>query len=149
MAWLWKLQWIWMIINCLVNSGKWAVVHEYGIIEMGPTQVTCKRCLWKHPKYFISEAKYCQACKSNVHFFLEHNVYLEKTLSNFPFVATLMLTHRHWSLTFILDYFCVFIFKTLGLYLANSLFFQSLLSPQLEFLIEENKWCLKLPIRNL
>lgn len=52
------------------------------------------------------------------------------------------------------DYFCAFVFKTLGLYLANSLSLTSLfplncfLSPQLEFLIEET-WHFKLLISPL
>lgn len=83
-----------------------------------------------------------------IHIFLEHNVYLEKTH------LFLLLLLYCWDIGtevwLTLDYFCALVFKTLGLCLANSFSFlpDFFFPPQLEFLIEENKWCLKLPIRN-
>lgn len=65
--------------------------HKHGTIEMKPTQVTSERYLAKASRilHFRGESMPSMQIKSNV--FPEHNVCLEKPLSDFPFVVTLML----------------------------------------------------------
>lgn len=74
----------------------------------------------------------------------------KKLFQTFFLLLTLLLTHEGTEVQLILVYFCVLIFKTLGLYFANSFLPpKSFLSPQLEFLVEENKWCHQLQTRNI
>lgn len=62
--------------------------------------------LLKHSKYFISESKGCQACKSNPNLFW-NIMSIWRKLSDFPFVVALMIMHRHWSHTHFRLFLCI------------------------------------------
>lgn len=81
-----------IIINCLVNSGKWAVEHKYETLEMKPAQVASKRCLAEASKVprFRGRRMPSMQMKSS---FLEHYVYLDNTFFWLPFCCYLSPTH--------------------------------------------------------
>lgn len=135
---------------------EWAVVHKCRTIEMEPTQVTSERCLAEAFKILNFRGERMPSLQIKSISFLEHNVYLEKTLSNVAFVVPLVLTHRHWSLTYFGLFLCirfqnikpVFSIFSLSLFLSLSFSLPQSLLSQLEFLIEKNKWYLILLTRN-
>lgn len=125
-------------INCLVNSGKWEVEHKYGTLEMRPTQVTSERCLAKAFKILHFRGKRMPSIQIKSKSFLEHNVYLGKTLSDFPFVVTLMFMHRHWSPTHFRLFLCIRFQNIRPVFgkFSLSVFF----SPNVFFLLSWNFW---------
>lgn len=119
---------------------------------MRPTQVTSERCLAKSFKILHCRGKRMPSIQIKSKSFLEHNVYLGKTLSDFPFVVTLMFMHRHWSPTHFRIFLCIRFQNIRPVFgkFSLSVFFppKCFLSSQLEFLIEEKNWCFKFLIRN-
>lgn len=105
---------------------EWAVVPKCGTTETEPTQVTSERCLAEAFKILNFRGERMPSLQIKSVSFLEHNVYLEKTLSIVAFVVTLVLTHSHWSLTYFGLFLCIrfqnikLVFSTFSLSLCLS-----------------------------